>query len=257
MIPPGSITNAQNISAPERDEVLAFVSHELRTPVNAILGWARLLKNKSADDETVLRGLEVIERNTSVMTRVIDQLLDFSRSSTREVTPTVRKVSLVNLLEEAIDTMMPLARAKEIDLRVFVEGSTCEVLGDPIRLQQLLTNLLSNAIKFTPATGCVDIRHACFGSWAEVTVSDTGRGIRPDFLPYVFDPFKQENSGRTGIDDGLGLGLAIARQIIEEHGGGISAVSAGEGKGTTFAVRLPVQNHEVARILISRQMTEE
>lgn len=249
MISPGSIANAQQSrknSASERDEVLAFVSHELRTPVNAILGWARLLKNKSTDDETVLRGLEVIERNTSVMTRVIEQLLDFSRARNGGVRSTGRKISLVIVLEEAIDTMMPLAQAKEIDLRVSLDASTCEIVGDPIRLQQLLTNLLSNAIKFTPAAGRIDIRYARFGSWAEVTVSDTGHGIRPDFLPYIFDPFKQENSSRANIDGGLGLGLAIARQIVEEHGGEIDAVSPGEGKGTTFTVRLPIPDHDLA-----------
>jgi signal transduction histidine kinase len=248
LISPSTRTHQKRSKNPgaERDVILAFISHELRTPVTAILGWAKLVKDKSADHETVLHGLEVIERNASVLTRLIGQLLDFSRARNGGLRSTGRKTSLVIVLEEAIDTMMALAQAKEIDLRLSLEASTCEVVGDPICLHQLLTNLLSNAIKFTPATGRIDIRHARFGSWAEVTVSDTGRGIRPDFLPYIFDPFKQENSSRASIDDGLGLGLAIARQIVEDHGGDIKAVSPGEGKGTTFTVRLPIPDHEVA-----------
>jgi signal transduction histidine kinase len=206
------------------------------------LGWVKLIKERAIDQETVARGLTVIERNANVQVRLIEQLLDFSRVNVGSLRLDTRKTSLVIVIEEAIDTMLPVAQAKEIDVRLSLESSTCAVIGDPVRLQQVMTNLLANAIKFTPSGRRVDVRLAQRESWAELTVTDTGHGIRPEFLPHVFEPFSQGNGEGPTAHDGLGLGLAIARNIVKGHGGEIKVESRGEGNGTTVTINLPLED---------------
>lgn len=224
----------------DRDTFLAMVSHELRTPTSSILGWATLMREGRIDEETLEHAICAIERNARLQEQLIEQLLDFSRINQGSFGLDPRKASLVSIIEAATDTMLPLAKAKEIDLRVCLEASTGAVLGDPARLQQVVTNLLANAIKFTPFGGRVSVEHGRNGSYAEVRVSDTGQGIPHEFLPYIFDPFWQAGVNGVMPHNGLGLGLAIARQIVEKHNGEILAESPGEGKGTTFTVRLPL-----------------
>ncbi len=224
----------------ERDTFLAMVSHELRTPTASILGWAMLIREEWIDKETLEQALRAIERNARLQEQLIEQLLDFSRINNGLLRLDPQKASLVMVLEAAMDTMLPLAKAKEINLHVYLDASAGAVIGDPARLQQVVTNLLANAIKFTPAGGRVEMWLERDGSYAEVRVSDTGRGIAPEFLPYIFDPFWQAGAGKATPHQGLGLGLAIARQIVERHGGRIDAESQGEGQGTTIRISLPL-----------------
>ena len=224
----------------DRDTFLAMVSHELRTPTTSILGWATLIREGRIDGETLEHAIRAIERNARLQEQLIEQLLDFSRINNGCLRLDARKASLVPIIEAAIDTMLPLAKAKEIDLNVCLEASTGAVLGDPARLLQVVTNLLANAIKFTPSGGRVDVRLEGYGQYAELRVSDTGQGIPNEFLPYIFDPFWQASLNNATPHNGLGLGLAIARQIVERHDGMIFADSPGEGKGTTFTIRLPL-----------------
>jgi hypothetical protein len=236
-------------SNPQRDMFLAMVSHELRTPTNAILGWAQLIKDRLADAETIAYGIEVIERNARLQAQLIEQLLDFSRVNNGLLRLDAQMTSLVPILEAAIDTMLPQAQAKGIALNVYLDASTCAVIGDPARLHQVITNLLANAIKFTPSGGRVGIRLARRDSYAEITVSDTGRGIPTEFLPHIFEPFGQASTDQATAHDGLGLGLTIARHIIERHKGEIHAESLGEGTGTKFTIILPLENETSPIIL--------
>jgi signal transduction histidine kinase len=233
---------SEKVSNPQRDIFLAVVSHELRTPTTAILGWAQLIKDRLADEETIAYGIEVIERNARLQAQLIEQLLDFSRVNNGLLRLNAQRASLVPILEAAIDTMLPQAQAKGIALNVYLEASTCAVIGDPARLHQVLTNLLANAIKFTPSGGRVDIRLARQSSSAELTVSDTGRGIPTEFLPHIFEPYRQAGTDQSATHDGLGLGLTIARHIIERHRGKIHAESLGEGTGTKFTIILPLED---------------
>lgn len=223
----------------ERDSerFLAMISHELRTPTAAILGWAEMLCRKGEDGEVFARGVEAISRNARLMARLIGQLTDFSRVRAGCTDLEFQTVPLAPELRAAIETIMPLAGAKSVSVEAELDPSADPVSGDPACLQQVFTNLLSNAVKFSPEGGLVRVRLARRGDRAEVSVSDRGRGIRPDFLPYVFDPFRQ-GAGRSLNQQGLGLGLAIARQIVERHGGEIRAESEGEGAGATFTVSL-------------------
>jgi signal transduction histidine kinase len=223
-----------------------MVSHELRTPTTAILGWATLLGDERIDEATLAHGIKVIERNAKLQKQLIEQLLDFSRVNNGCLRLDVRRTSLVPILEVAIDTMLPIAQAKEIDLHAYFDPAAGAVIGDPARLQQVVTNLLANAIKFTPSGGRVDVRLARRGSYAEVTVSDNGRGIPPEFLPHIFESFRQAEIDHATAHDGLGLGLAIARHIVEGHDGQIRADSPGEGRGTTFTVSLPLEGETAA-----------
>jgi signal transduction histidine kinase len=232
---------SKQASDPERDMFLAMVSHELRTPSNAILGWAQLIKDKRVDEKTIVHGIEVIERNAKLQARLIEQLLEFSRVNNGLLRLDAGRASLAPILEASVDTMLPQAKAKEIDLYLELDASAIAVTCDPARLHQVVTNLLANAIKFTPSGGRVDIRLADRGSYAEITVSDTGRGIPTEFLPHTFDPFRQAGAGKATLRDGLGLGLTIARHIIERHRGKIYAESLGEGTGTKFTVTLPLE----------------
>jgi PAS domain S-box-containing protein len=223
-----------------KDEFLAVVSHELRTPLTAILGWARMMKIGKLDDATAARALDTIERNAESQNQLIEDLLDFSRIISGKIRLDVRRVELDSLAEAALDVVRPAADAKGIRLQSVLDPRAGPVSGDPERLQQVLWNLLSNAIKFTPKGGRVQIRLERVNSSVEITVSDTGRGISAEFLPYVFERFRQADNTTTRQHGGLGLGMAITKHIVELHGGTIRAVSPGEGQGASFILRLPV-----------------
>lgn len=221
-----------------KDDFLAVLSHELRTPLNAILGWTQMMK-AARDTETVARGLDVIARNADLQRRLIDDLLDMSRIIRGELPLERENVDLAATVRAAADTVAPIAAGKGLQFETRIEAEAT-VLGDPARLHQIVWNLLSNAIKFTPAAGRVTMTLASTGSHAEIVVSDTGLGIRPDFLPRVFDRFRQEDISPTRAHGGLGLGLAVVQHLVEAHGGTVAAESAGEGRGSTFTVNLPL-----------------
>jgi signal transduction histidine kinase len=239
-----------------KDEFLATLSHELRTPLNAILGWAQVLRSGKVDAPTTERALEAVERNARAQAQLISDLLDVSRIITGKLRLELRPVELSRILDAALDSVRPAAEAKEIHLHIVPGQVAGPFVGDPDRLQQVFWNLLSNAIKFTPQGGTVEVRlrHTPEGNpptpqMAELAVTDTGMGIRPDFLPYVFDRFRQAESTTTRHHGGLGLGLSIVRHLVELHGGTVAVESQGEGQGTTFTVRLPVRlGAESARI---------
>lgn len=223
-----------------KDEFLAVLSHELRSPLNPILGWAALLRKHKLDAKTTDRALETIERNAQVQTQLIEDLLDVSRILQGKLSLNIYPVDLASTIQAALETVRLSAEVKSIKIHTTFEPNLGKVLGDSSRLQQIFWNLLSNAVKFTPGGGRVDIRLERLDSFAQIVVKDTGRGINPDFLPYVFDCFRQENSTTTRKFGGLGLGLAIVRQLIELHGGTVEAKSEGEDRGATFVVRLPL-----------------
>src|SRR6266704_2967872 len=223
-----------------KDEFLATLSHELRTPLNAILGWVGLLRSGTLDAASASRGPEVIERNSRLLAQLIEDLLDVSRIVTGKLRLEARSVDLVSVIVAAMEAVQTAAEAKGIRLETSLDAALGPISADPNRLQQVVWNLLTNAIKCTATGGRVDIRLERAGSTARITVSDTGQGIRPELLPFVFDRFRQ---GETSIGrryGGLGLGLAIVRHIVELHGGVVRAESAGESRGATFTVDLPV-----------------
>jgi signal transduction histidine kinase/CheY-like chemotaxis protein len=226
-----------------KDEFLATLSHELRTPLNAILGWTRILRKEDVDAATRGRGLEVIERNVRAQARLIEDVLDVSRIITGKMQLAVRRVDLAAVIEAAIESVRPAAAARRIDLLPVLEGPAA-IHGDPERLQQVLWNLLSNAIKFTPEGGRIEVRLAPGADEARIEVTDSGKGIDPEFLPYVFDRFRQADSSSTRAHGGLGIGLALVRHLVELHGGSVEARSAGPGAGSTFAILLPVSGPE-------------
>jgi PAS domain S-box-containing protein len=223
-----------------KDEFLATLSHELRTPLNAILGWCQLMRRATDDAATMGEGLEVIERNARAQTQLIEDLLDMSRIVSGKIRLDVQRVDLVQVVEGAVETVKPGADAKNIVLRKVLDPLAGPVSGDPSRLQQVVWNLLSNAIKFTPKGGKVTVLLERVNSHVEVTISDTGEGITPEFLPHVFDRFRQADATTTRKHGGLGLGLAIVKQLVELHGGQVRVKSAGKGLGTTFSVSLPI-----------------
>ena len=222
-----------------KDEFLATVSHELRTPLNAILGWAHMLRNNKLDQTTQSRALETVERNAKSQAQLIEDILDVSRIVTGKVRLDVRPVELVPVVEAALDSVRPAADAKNIRIEALLDPPA-PISGDPDRLQQIVWNLASNAVKFTPKGGHVQVRLDRVSSHIEIVVSDTGEGISADFLPYVFDRFRQADATSTRRYGGLGLGLAIVRHLVEMHGGTVRAESPGEGKGATFTVTLPL-----------------
>ena len=222
-----------------KDEFLSILSHELRTPLNAILGWSAMLRQRTLSQDKVLRALETIERNAKSQAQLIEDILDISRIITGKLRLQARPVNLVPVIESAIESVRLAAEAKSIRLQSVLDSQAGLLLGDANRLQQVLWNLLSNALKFTPKDGRVEIRLKRVNSHAEITVSDTGLGISSDFLPFVFDRFRQHDSTTTRSYGGLGLGLAIVRQLVELHGGTVTVVSPGIGQGTTFTVTLP------------------
>ena len=223
-----------------KDEFLATVSHELRTPLNAMLGWANLLRTGEVSEATRDQGLEVIERNARAQARIIDDLLDVSRIISGNLHLECCSVDLLAVIESALEVVRPAADSKRIRLEFRSEEHARKVTGDPMRLQQVVWNLLSNAVKFTDHGGEVTISVALIDAQVEIRVVDTGIGIEPDFVPFLFERFKQANATRTRSYDGLGLGLAIVKHLVELHGGSVGASSRGSGEGAEFRVRIPV-----------------
>ncbi|HEX6184616.1 MAG TPA: PAS domain S-box protein [Pyrinomonadaceae bacterium] len=223
-----------------KDEFLATLSHELRTPLTAILGWASMLRDSRLDEKTFKTAVEIVERNARTQQQIVDDILDVSRIITGHLRLEAGPADLRQVVGAAIDTVGPAASAKSISLRVEFDPNVGPIMGDPRRLQQVVWNLLLNAVKFTPIGGEVRARLFRAGPHARLTVTDTGAGIRPDFLPYVFDRFRQGDQSTTRVYGGLGLGLSIVRHLVELHGGTVTAESEGEGRGSTFTVELPL-----------------
>jgi|GEM_PF-5497091 len=223
-----------------KDEFLAVLSHELRSPLTAILGWSKLCRDGKLDPATTAHGLDVIERKARLQMQLIEDLLDISEIIQGKLNLDIRTVNLASLLEETINTLRPAAAEKAIAIHTDLDPNVPEIEIDAARLKQAISNLLSNAIKFTPDQGRVEITLALTGYCATIQVKDNGIGISADFLPCIFEMFRQAEKATTRKYGGLGLGLAIARHLVEMHGGRIWAESDGEGCGTTFTVRLPL-----------------
>jgi PAS domain S-box-containing protein len=231
-----------------KDEFLAILSHELRTPLNAILGWTQILRAKQLDEVTTGRAFEAIERNAKAQAELIEDMLDVSRIITGRIRLEFQPVNLPEAVEAALDSVRPTAAAKGVRLESDLELAGGAISGDHRRLQQIVWNLLSNAVKFTPASGLVRVKLQYTESEARLTVSDTGKGISPNFLPFVFDRFRQAETMVSRTASGLGLGLSIARHLVELHGGMIEASSEGEGQGATFTVTFPLRENITAAI---------
>jgi PAS domain S-box-containing protein len=245
-----------------KDEFLAVLSHELRSPLNPILGWAKMLRTGECDRINTNRALETIERNAKLQAQLIEDLLDVSRILRGKLVLNINPVNLISTIEAAIETVQLAAQAKSIQIHTVFNSNVGLILGDTNRLQQIFWNLLSNAIKFTPHGGRVEVRLervevedsankvetlkrvSLSDSFAQISITDTGKGINPEFLPHVFEYFRQENSSTTRQFGGLGLGLAIVRFLTEMHGGLVTADSQGEGQGATFTVKLPIVSEE-------------
>jgi signal transduction histidine kinase/ActR/RegA family two-component response regulator len=223
-----------------KDEFLATVSHELRTPLTAVLGWTHLLRGGRLDAQASAHALETVERNARSQNQLIEDLLDVSRIITGKLRLDVRAVAPADVIEAAVEAVLPAAEAKDIRLQKVLDTKAGSISGDPSRLQQVVWNLLSNAIKFTPRGGRVHVRLERVNSHIEISVSDTGDGIRAEFLPFVFDRFRQADGSTRRQHGGLGLGLSIVRHLVELHGGTVRVDSAGEGGGATFTVKLPL-----------------
>jgi PAS domain S-box-containing protein len=223
-----------------KEEFLATISHELRTPLNAILGWTKMLRTGKMGTEDAGKALETIERNARAQSKLIDDLLDVSRIITGKLRMDVRPTDPTSFTDAAIEAIQPAAVAKGISIRKIIDTGAVSVPGDPVRLQQVVWNLLSNAVKFTPKGGRVEVRLERINSHIEILIKDTGQGIPSEFLPHVFDRFRQADQTSTRQHGGMGLGLAIVRHLVELHGGTVSAISEGENRGSTFIVRLPV-----------------
>jgi CheY-like chemotaxis protein len=225
-----------------KDEFLMTLSHELRTPLNAILGWVQILRSGWSGDAT--EALNTIDRNARAQVQLVEDLLDVSRIVSGKLRLDSRPVDLQQVASLAINVVRPAAAAKQVELLQMFDGSRPIVRGDPDRLQQIVWNLLSNAVKFTPRSGRVEMRISAAAQQAVITVHDNGVGIPPEFLPHLFERFRQRDSGTTRQQGGLGLGLAIVRYLVELQGGTIAAESRGEGQGSTFTVTLPL--HDLA-----------
>lgn len=223
-----------------KDEFLAIVSHELRSPLNAILGWTSVVRGGNLHEEELESALETIERNARTQAQLIEDILDYERIVTGKIKLNVQEVDLDRVVHLAVDVVRPAIESKEIKLQIVLDTAQRPVMGDPDRLQQVIWNLLSNAVKFTPRGGKIQVQLKHVNSHVQVVVSDTGQGIELDFLPYVFERFRQGDTKTTRKHGGLGLGLAIAKHIVELHGGAIHAQSEGTGKGSTFSFSLPV-----------------
>ena len=230
-----------------KDEFLATLSHELRTPLTSILGWSHLLTDGKLDKQQTARAIETIARNARAQGRLIDELLDMSRIMTGKLCLDLGAVKLAPLIRAVVDDVRPAADAKSINLKAAFNSDIGPILGDPVRLQQIVWNLLTNAIKFTPEGGDVQLRLERNDAYALITVTDSGEGIATELLPHVFERFRQADSSNTRSNGGLGLGLSIVRQLVELHRGTVTAESCGENAGTTFRVMLPLSSlHEVA-----------
>ena len=226
-----------------KDEFLALLAHELRSPVSAIATWLNILRTSMGDATITGRAVEAIERNTRLLTRLVDDLLDGSRIAAGRLQIEWQPVDVVAVVAGVLDTMRPAAMEKGVALESVPDSWSGAVWGDPARLHQVVGNLVENAIKFTPPGGLIEVRVQGDDSTVQITVRDTGQGIRREFLPYVFDRYRQDGMGTNGTPGGLGLGLAIARHLVDLHGGTIHAESNGEGQGALFRVRLPLLKH--------------
>ena len=224
-----------------KDEFLSVLSHELRNPLNSLIGWTQLLRKQKFDKDKALRAFDAIEQSARIQTRLIEDLLDISRITSGKLRLNISSLDLTSVITAATEVVCTAAEAKQIEIVFQLEPSNQRILGDFVRLQQVVWNLLSNAIKFTPANGRVEITLRYIDTIAEIQITDTGKGISADFLPYVFDRFSQADSSLSRLNTGLGLGLTIVRHIVEHHGGATSVESAGEGQGSKFTVRLPFQ----------------
>ncbi|WP_425619035.1 ATP-binding protein [Anatilimnocola sp. NA78] len=224
-----------------KDEFLATLSHELRTPLNAILGWSQIVAMENTTREEISEGIKIISRNARMQAQIIEDLLDMSAIMAGKIRLNVEEVDLADVIKSSIETVKPAAIAKGINVHAVVGTIPSLITGDPNRLQQVFWNLLSNAVKFTPKGGTVSVEMERHKSSLRVSVRDTGDGITPEFLPQVFDRFRQANASTTRRHGGLGLGLAIVKQLIELHGGSILVESDGNGEGTTFIVQIPVR----------------
>jgi PAS domain S-box-containing protein len=237
------------IASQSKDEFLGLLSHELRTPLNAILGWTRMLTSSQMDEATITNAIQTIDRNARLQARLIEDMLDVSRIMSGKLRLDTQPVDLTNVIHASVDTLRPAAEAKEIRVYVVLDYGAGMVLGDSVRLQQIIWNLLSNAIKFTPKQGSIKVFLERINSHLELTVSDTGRGIDEDFLPYVFDRFRQADSSTTKKYGGLGLGLAIVKQLVELHGGTVEAANRKDESGAIFTIKFP--------LMVVRQGTEQ
>jgi PAS domain S-box-containing protein len=224
-----------------KDEFIALISHELRSPINAILGWTHALREQRHDEQLFDRSTEVIERNARTQLRMIEDLLDTASVINGKLMLEVRPTDLVEVIEKAEEVVRQAARAKDISLDTHLDRNVGQITGDPDRLQQVVWNLLSNAVKFTNEGGRVEVRLERIDPYVQIVVRDTGRGIKPEFLPYLFDRYRQAEPSGGRRSGGLGLGLSLTRQLVEMHGGSVAAESEGEGKGATFTVKLPVR----------------
>jgi signal transduction histidine kinase len=223
-----------------KDEFLATLSHELRTPLNAILGWTHILRRSADKREMLTQAVDVIERNARIQTQLISDLLDISRITSGKLRLEVQRVDLPAVIDAALEAVRPAAEAKGVRVQTVIESLYVPLHGDPNRLQQVIWNLASNAVKFTPKGGRVQVVLARANSHVEIRVSDTGEGIAPEFLPHLFQRFTQADSSPAREHTGLGLGLALVKQLVEMHGGSVRAASDGVGKGATFVVDLPL-----------------
>src|SRR5215216_4695024 len=230
-----------------KDEFLATLSHELRTPLNAVIGWARILKSGRLEPESSIHAIEVIERNAWAQKQIIEDILDVSRVITGKLQLHLGPVDLVSVVNAALDAVRPALEAKDIRIETEFESGLKIIAGDADRLQQVIWNLLSNASKFTPAGGVVGLRVSVTDIYAEIVVSDTGPGIAPEFLPHVFERFRQADGSTTRTHGGLGLGLAIVRHLVELHGGLIAVENVSSGTGAVFTVKLPLPSTELSR----------
>jgi len=223
-----------------KDDFLSTLSHEIRTPLNAVLGWARILIARGDIDRALLdRALHVIERNATAQARMIDDMLDMARIAAGKLRLEMRHVDVVKVVLAAVDVVMPAAHAKRVALRTNLDPRTPNVMGDQDRLQQVIWNLLANALKFTEAGGSIDVRLSLNGRFTRIVVADTGHGISPEFLPHVFERFRQADASSSRRHGGLGVGLALVHDLIVLHGGSVLAQSEGEGKGAMFTIDLP------------------
>ena len=223
-----------------KDDFLAMLSHELRTPLNAIFGWTHLLKRGKLSDADRARGIDIIQRNAEAQREIIDELLDISRIVTGKLQLDPKPIELVSVIQAAIDAVRPTAEAKNIQIVTTLDTNAGLVMGEAVRLQQVVWNLLSNAVKFTRKDGHVEVELRRVGSRVEIVVRDTGEGIEPEFLPYIFERFRQADTSAKRTHGGLGLGLSIVSSLVAMHGGDIRAESDGNGKGATFIVTLPL-----------------
>ncbi|KRB84902.1 MHYT domain-containing protein [Noviherbaspirillum sp. Root189] len=238
-------TQAERMSA-LKDEFLATLSHELRTPLNAILGWAQILRSGTRDEATLAKGLETIERNARAQAQLIEDLLDMSQIISGKVRLDVRPIDPANFIEAALETVRPAAMAKNIRLETTLDPQAGQIAGDPNRLQQIMWNLLSNAVKFTPHGGHIHVSLSRTAAGIVIRVVDSGIGIQPEFLPYVFDRFRQADASTTRRYSGLGLGLSIVKQLVELQGGTVAVASRGDGNGATFTLDFPLHNPNAA-----------